>query len=85
MPDWMLAYVVMHELAHLEEANHGAGFWRLVNHYSLAERARGYLMALAWKKTELHKGATGPMVKPNRPVRQKTWLSKLKFCKLLVC
>jgi predicted metal-dependent hydrolase len=46
MPAWVLAYVVMHELAHLEEANHGANFWRLVNQYPLAERARGYLMAV---------------------------------------
>jgi predicted metal-dependent hydrolase len=46
MPTWVLEYVVMHELAHLEEANHGAGFWRLVNQYPLTERARGYLMAV---------------------------------------
>jgi predicted metal-dependent hydrolase len=45
MPAWVLEYVVMHELAHLEEANHGAAFWRLVNEYPLTERARGYLMA----------------------------------------
>ena len=52
MPDWVLAYVVMHELAHLEEANHGAGFWRLVNQYPLAERARGYLMAVGLEEDE---------------------------------
>jgi predicted metal-dependent hydrolase len=53
MPDWVLAYVVMHELTHLEEANHGAGFWRLVNQYSLAERARGYLMAVGLEEDEV--------------------------------
>ena len=46
MPGWVLEYVVMHELAHLEEANHGANFWQLVNQYPLSERARGYLMAV---------------------------------------
>jgi predicted metal-dependent hydrolase len=46
MPDWVLEYVVMHELAHLQEANHGAHFWKLVNRYPLTERARGYLMAV---------------------------------------
>lgn len=46
MPDWVLEYVVMHELAHLQEANHGARFWKLVNRYPLTERARGYLMAV---------------------------------------
>lgn len=46
MPDWVRDYVVMHELAHLREANHGPGFWKLVNRYPLTERARGYLMAV---------------------------------------
>ena len=46
MPDWVLKYVVVHELAHLEEANHGPNFWALVNQYPLTERARGYLMGI---------------------------------------
>ncbi|WP_420645744.1 SprT-like domain-containing protein [Candidatus Leptofilum sp.] len=46
MPDWVLKYVVVHELAHLEESNHGPNFWALVNQYPLTERARGYLMAI---------------------------------------
>lgn len=45
MPDWVLKYVMVHELAHLKEANHGPRFWKLVNRYPLTERARGYLMA----------------------------------------
>jgi predicted metal-dependent hydrolase len=52
IPGWVLTYVVMHELAHLEEANHGANFWRLVNQYPLAERARGYLMAVGLEEDE---------------------------------
>jgi predicted metal-dependent hydrolase len=46
MPKWVRDYVIMHEIAHLEEANHGARFWKLVNQYPLTERARGYLMAI---------------------------------------
>jgi predicted metal-dependent hydrolase len=29
-PDWVLSYVVAHEVAHLAEMNHGPAFWRVV-------------------------------------------------------
>jgi hypothetical protein len=46
LPGWVLDYLLVHELTHLEVPSHGEPFWRLVSSYQLTERARGYLMAL---------------------------------------
>lgn len=43
LPDWVVDYVLLHELAHLIEENHGPRFWRLLDGYPRTERARGYL------------------------------------------
>ncbi|MBN1172878.1 MAG: M48 family metallopeptidase [Micromonosporaceae bacterium] len=43
MPDWVVDYVLLHELAHLVVPSHSTAFWALVSRYPKAERARGYL------------------------------------------
>jgi predicted metal-dependent hydrolase len=47
MPEWVVDYVVMHELVHLVVPAHNAEFWTLVNRYPKSERARGYLEGVA--------------------------------------
>lgn len=46
LPAWVLDYLLMHELAHLVQSDHGPEFHALENRYPLAERAKGYLLAL---------------------------------------
>jgi predicted metal-dependent hydrolase len=44
-PDWVVDYVIVHELAHLVVPGHDAHFWQLVHRFSSSERAIGYLIA----------------------------------------
>ena len=44
-PEWVRDYVIVHELAHLTYPGHTPAFWKLVDRYPKAERARGYLIA----------------------------------------
>jgi predicted metal-dependent hydrolase len=47
MPNWVIDYVLVHELAHLLVPGHGPDFWAWVNRYPQTERARGFLEGVA--------------------------------------
>ncbi|MEU2767167.1 MULTISPECIES: M48 metallopeptidase family protein [Streptomyces] len=47
MPEYVVDYVLLHELAHLLVPGHGARFWELLEAYPRTERARGYLEGVA--------------------------------------
>ncbi len=51
MPGWVLDSVLIHEMAHLEQPNHGPEFKALVGRYEMSERAKGYLMAMSELRT----------------------------------
>ena len=47
-PDWVLDYVIVHELCHLVELAHNATFHALEERYPKKERAVGFLIAQGW-------------------------------------
>jgi len=54
VPDWVLDYVLLHELTHLVEANHGPEFHRLMDRYPKVERAEGFLEAMSFGAADDH-------------------------------
>ncbi|OCI31394.1 SprT-like domain-containing protein [Oerskovia enterophila] len=50
MPEWVLDYVLLHELAHLLHAGHGPGFWALLESYPRTERAKGFLEGVSFTR-----------------------------------
>lgn len=51
-PEWVVAYVVAHELAHRKFPNHGPEFWATLGRYPRAERARGFIQGVAFQLGE---------------------------------
>ncbi|MDF8265046.1 M48 metallopeptidase family protein [Luteipulveratus flavus] len=47
MPEWVVDYVLLHELAHLLQPGHGKSFWSLLDGYPHLARARGFLEGVA--------------------------------------
>ena len=47
LPEYVVDYVLLHELAHLLVPNHGPDFWALLQSFPRTERARGFLEGYA--------------------------------------
>lgn len=48
MPQWVIDYVLLHELAHLLVAAHNAAFWRLLAAYPETDRAKAFLEGVSF-------------------------------------
>lgn len=52
MPEWVLDYLIMHEMTHLVHPDHSKAFWEKVGEYKYTERARGFLIAKEMEKND---------------------------------
>ncbi|BCW19748.1 metal-dependent hydrolase [Arthrobacter sp. NtRootA9] len=48
MPQWVIDYVLLHELAHLLVAGHNTAFWKLLEAYPDTQRAKAFLEGVAF-------------------------------------
>lgn len=51
-PSWVIDYVIAHELAHRKHPNHSHEFWAYLAQCPQSERARGFIMGLAFQLGE---------------------------------
>jgi predicted metal-dependent hydrolase len=64
MPEFVVDYVLVHELAHLLEPSHNAHFWSLVHDYPRAERALGFLEGVEFSRSDSGAAADDDELEP---------------------
>ncbi|WP_235001866.1 M48 metallopeptidase family protein [Actinacidiphila paucisporea] len=71
MPEYVIDYVLLHELAHLLVPGHGPAFWKLLECYPRTERARGFLEGVVAADRLPHApgGREGPGIGDGRDTR----------------
>ncbi|MFZ5919141.1 MAG: M48 family metallopeptidase [Chloroflexota bacterium] len=51
-PDWVIDYVIAHELAHRKHPDHSQAFWDYLSRHPKTERARGFIQGVAFQLGE---------------------------------
>ena len=65
MPQWVIDYVLLHELAHLLVASHNAAFWQLLEAYPETQRAKAFLEGVSFATSrglDKHAAPSGGML-----------------------
>lgn len=52
LPEWVIDYVILHELTHILVQGHGPDFWAHLEAYPKTERARGFLEGITFAKED---------------------------------
>jgi predicted metal-dependent hydrolase len=73
MPQWVIDYVLLHELAHLLVARHNAAFWKLLEAYPETARAKAFLEGVSFAMARGLKDGGAPDGQGAVGPRQGSW------------
>ncbi|GEM_PF-207751 len=71
MPDYVVDYVLLHEIAHLQVAGHGADFEALLSGYADVGRARAFLDGVTFTRRSPSAAPETPVARRQAVARQK--------------
>lgn len=50
-PEWVIDYVIAHEIVHRAHPNHSKAFWEMLARYPLTEKARGFVEGVSFAES----------------------------------